>query len=123
FAFVLHYQIAQELDSRRGFEQINVLFEADAPWFLEGLVWGSSGGSPFGGRSRVHPNVTNLINTPLRIASAGICALAGCDAAALRYELALAVAPAFMATGTAFLVLAAIELGIPLAWSLVFGGF
>jgi len=122
FTFTLHHQVALELDSRRSFEQINVLFEADAAWFLEGFVWGSSGGSPFGGRSRVHPNVTNMVNPPLRIAAAGICSIVRCDAEPLRHQLALAVAPAFMAVAAAFVLLTALELGIPLHWSLAFAG-
>jgi hypothetical protein len=121
-SFQLHYQIAREFADRRAFEQINVLFEADTPWYLEGFVWGSSGGSPFGGRSRVHPNVNNLVNPPLRIGATAVCAAIGCDAERLRHELALAVAPAFTGVGAAFSFLLAAGLGIPLYWALAFAG-
>jgi hypothetical protein len=120
--FFLNYVIAREFDDNRAFEQINVLFEADSSWYLGGFFWGGSLGSPHGGRSRVHPNITNFVNPPVRIAAASVCAVTGCNEKKVRRQLSLAVTPVFGGIAASLCFLIALGLNAPTRWAIVFAG-
>lgn len=104
--FVLCYGLAQALSRAGVFAYLDVLFDTDAAWYLQGLSEGRGTGTGWGARSVVHPNVANLINPPLRLiaeicASVGACA----DPAVVRPKLALIVSPAAAAIEAVFVFL------------------
>ena len=94
--FSLCYALTRAFAASGAFEYLDVLFDTDAAWFLQGFADGSGTGTGWGARSMVHPNVANLINPPVRVAGWLCSAVGVCDGspATARMALALLVSPA-----------------------------
>jgi hypothetical protein len=108
-AFVLTSELAGALAGAGAFRYIDLLFDADCAWFLDGFAEGLGTGTAWGARSIVHPNPANLVNPPIRVIAGACGALGVCEAppADARAALALYVAPLAAAAETVFLYLAA----------------
>lgn len=94
------------LDVHGAIAQINLFFDCDTGWYLNGFEFGTGGLGSYGGRGVIHPNVANLVHPPVFIISKAVGAIAGKRAESkVRHALALAVAPLAAAAGVTFLFL------------------
>jgi len=105
-SFCIHFALSRMLDAHGAIARINLFFDCDTGWYLEGFESGAGGIGSYGGRGMVHPNVANFVHPPVMILSKVVGAIGGERAESrARHALALAVAPLAAATGTAFLFL------------------
>jgi hypothetical protein len=105
-SFALCYGLATAFGRTGVFEYVDVLFDTDVAWFLQGFSDGMGTGTGWGARSVVHPNVANLVNPPVRALAAACASVNACaDPALTRQTLALFVSPAAAAIETLFLFL------------------
>jgi len=106
-AFAVCYGLALALSRIGVFQYLDVLFDTDAAWFLQGFSDGRGTGTAWGARSLVHPNVANLINPPLRFVAAVCSAVGVCGAPPeiVRPKLALLVSPIAAAGEVVFVFL------------------
>ena len=106
-AFALCYALAIAFSRAGVFAYLDVLFDTDAAWFLQGFSEGRGTGTGWGARSLVHPNVANVINPPVRLIAMLCSTLGACaePAATVRSGLALLVSPIAAAIETVFIFL------------------
>ena len=106
--FALCYGLAAALSQTGVFEYVDVLFDTDVAWFLQGFSEGRGTGTGWGARSLVHPNVANLVNPLVRAVAAACDSVNACsDPTRARHALALVVSPAAAAVETLLVFLAA----------------
>ena len=118
-SFALEYHVARILDRHQAFDEINLLFDADANWFLTSFSEGWGQGHSWAGRGFVHPNVANVVNPPVRLAArvVGLLGDRG-DRPHLRRQFSILVAPLASAVKTAFVFLTVLALGLS-SWAAV----
>jgi hypothetical protein len=105
--FALCYGLALAFSRAGVFLYLDVLFDTDAAWFLQGFSEGRGTGTGWGARSLVHPNAANLVNPPLRLVAEACASIGACESAAtLRPNLALLVSPLAAACEVVFVFLA-----------------
>lgn len=119
--FILQFALALQFNMRGGFDKIDLLFDADTKWYLEGFETGGGAHGSWGGRGLAHLNVTNLINPP--IAAVSVCA-GVIDGPSLNHNirriLAVAVAPCASGVRTFFVWSVLSVMGCSLLDSLLF---
>jgi hypothetical protein len=99
--------LATALSAAGVFEYVDVLFDTDVAWFLQGFSEGRGTGTGWGARSLVHPNVANFVNPPVRALAATCAAISVCaEPAQARLTLAMWVSPTAAAFETYLLFLA-----------------
>lgn len=108
--FSAEYALARAFEERQVLSSIDMLFNADAGWFLTAFADGRGTGTSWGGRSLIHPNVANWVNPAVRAVAPLCSAVAVCEADAVRArrQVATAVAPVLAATAAVFLFLGAL---------------
>jgi hypothetical protein len=106
-AGALCYELAAARSGAGVFEYVDVLFDTDVAWFLQGFSEGRGTGAGWGARSLVHPNVANFVNPPVRALAAACAAISVCaEPAPARMTLAMWVSPIAAAVETCLLFLA-----------------
>lgn len=130
-SFTVHYYMAKRFERAQVYDQYNVLFNADPN---QGLIQISHHWTD---TRTAHPNFSNFLNPPVRVAAAVISKLGISDLTAkdLREELGLIVAPLLSALKTLLLFMTLRLLGLNLFYaslltllelvsfsSLIFGG-
>jgi hypothetical protein len=91
------------------FEQANTLFDADPDRFIISFADSWDAGTHFR-----HPLIEFVFSVPIRTAARATCAVAACDRAAFRHDLALLVVPLAEAIKTALVYWVSIGLGLTL---------
>jgi hypothetical protein len=106
FSFCIHFALARKLNADGAIARINLFFDCDTGWYLDGFAFGTGGMGSYGGRGIVHPNVANLVHPPVSLLSRAVGVFAGERAESkARHALALAVVPLAAAVATTFLFL------------------
>ena len=120
-SFSLHLGLGAHFRGLGVCDEWNVLFDADPNVYLTSFAGGGLIG-PWGGRSFVHPNLSNFVHPPLVLLARSIerLHLSRREPRELRRDLAMGVAPLFAALRVPVLLALFRLLGFPLGWGGLF---
>jgi hypothetical protein len=118
-SFAASLGLARAFAATGVFAEWNMLFDADPNIYLKNFSSGRTIGD-WGGRSFIHPNLTNLVYPPLRLIAEMLQRLPGFPGspAEIREMVALAVCPLVTALRVPLMVALGRALGLPALWAL-----